>query len=406
MGPAVIQSILFFALGFLCAGLLALLIAPAVWRRAVRLTRKRVEASVPLTLDEIQADRDQLRAEFALSTRRLEMSVKELRDKAAAQLVEIGGGREELRQLAAERDEKDRSLGEIEARSDELKAELGRRQEELEQLAERLAESDQALAARASEFDRLNGLYETANLASVHRQAELLARAGEVDRLSTDLGMLMAERGGMEKRIGELEAELHGARDAARTEKKKAVDLEKRVERMLATVADREEAVERREKDLAQMRERLKGETTRRDELDARLTRALDEKLQLEARVADLTARLADGRAKTAGKDASPEKRGDLEQRIVALTQENAKLRADAVARDGAGVPPGGQDARLREQMNEIAAGVIALTARLDGPDSPIRAVVGTPAGNASPDRPLSLADRVRALMAGPASAN
>ena len=35
-----IQSILFFALGFLCAGFLALMVAPAVWRRAVRLTQE------------------------------------------------------------------------------------------------------------------------------------------------------------------------------------------------------------------------------------------------------------------------------------------------------------------------------------------------------------------------------
>ncbi|RWX60080.1 hypothetical protein EN780_32935, partial [Mesorhizobium sp. M4B.F.Ca.ET.089.01.1.1] len=69
-----VQSILFFALGFLCAGFLALLIAPAIWRRAVALTRRRVEASMPLTLAEIQANKDQVRAEFAMSTRRLEMS--------------------------------------------------------------------------------------------------------------------------------------------------------------------------------------------------------------------------------------------------------------------------------------------------------------------------------------------
>ncbi len=69
-----IQSILFFALGFLCAGFLALMVAPAVWRRAVRLTRRRIEASVPLSLGEIQADKDRIRAEFAMSIRRLEMA--------------------------------------------------------------------------------------------------------------------------------------------------------------------------------------------------------------------------------------------------------------------------------------------------------------------------------------------
>ena len=97
-----IQSILFFILGFLCAGFLALMVAPAIWRRAVALTRKRIEASVPLSLTEIQADKDRMRAEFAMSTRRLEMSIKAFKEKAAAQIIEINRNREELKRLATE----------------------------------------------------------------------------------------------------------------------------------------------------------------------------------------------------------------------------------------------------------------------------------------------------------------
>ena len=84
-----IESILFFSLGFLCAGFLALMVAPALWRRAVVLTRRRIESTVPLSLNEIQADKDRMRAEFAMSTRRLEMSIKSFREKAAGQIVEI-----------------------------------------------------------------------------------------------------------------------------------------------------------------------------------------------------------------------------------------------------------------------------------------------------------------------------
>ena len=65
------QSSLVFILGFLSAGLIALIVAPMVWRRAVALTRKRIEASMPLTQAEIQADKDRMRAEFAMATRRL-----------------------------------------------------------------------------------------------------------------------------------------------------------------------------------------------------------------------------------------------------------------------------------------------------------------------------------------------
>ncbi len=89
-----LQSILFFVLGFLCSAFLALMVAPAIWRRAVVLTRKRIEAAVPLSVAEIQADKDRMRAELAMTIRRLEMNVQSLREKSAAQAIEISRGRE------------------------------------------------------------------------------------------------------------------------------------------------------------------------------------------------------------------------------------------------------------------------------------------------------------------------
>jgi hypothetical protein len=61
-----IENMMYFALGLLVAGLIALIIMPAVWKRAVRLTKRRIEAATPITLSEFRADKDQLRAEFAL----------------------------------------------------------------------------------------------------------------------------------------------------------------------------------------------------------------------------------------------------------------------------------------------------------------------------------------------------
>src|SRR4029079_14460464 len=79
---SMIEPIMFFGLGFLAAALLGLGIVPFVHGRAVRLTVRRFEAATPLSMAEIQADKDQLRAEFAMSTRRLEMSVDQLKGKS------------------------------------------------------------------------------------------------------------------------------------------------------------------------------------------------------------------------------------------------------------------------------------------------------------------------------------
>src|SRR5689334_25169613 len=101
---------MYFALGLLAAGLLALAIMPAVWRRAVRLTKKRIEAATPITMAEFRADKDQLRAEFALSTRRLEMHVEALRRRLSDQLRDVNRKRNEV---TAIRDERESQLGQI-----------------------------------------------------------------------------------------------------------------------------------------------------------------------------------------------------------------------------------------------------------------------------------------------------
>jgi hypothetical protein len=87
---AMIESIMYLAIGFLFAGLIGVAFAPLVHGRAVRLTVRRLEAELPLQMGEIQAGKDLLRAEFAMATRRLELMIEQLRNKNAGQLIELG----------------------------------------------------------------------------------------------------------------------------------------------------------------------------------------------------------------------------------------------------------------------------------------------------------------------------
>ncbi len=97
-----IESIMYFGVGFLVAALLGLLFIPLVHNRAVRLTMKRLEASTPLSISEIRADKDQLRAEFAVSTRRLEMRIEKLKAQTTPQLAELGKKTDAINQLKKE----------------------------------------------------------------------------------------------------------------------------------------------------------------------------------------------------------------------------------------------------------------------------------------------------------------
>ena len=85
-----IEWAMWFALGFLSAGILALLLMTAVWRRAVRLTTRRVRAAVPAGVDAVRAEADLLRARHAREGRRFELALADLRHRNAEERLEAG----------------------------------------------------------------------------------------------------------------------------------------------------------------------------------------------------------------------------------------------------------------------------------------------------------------------------
>ena len=145
-----IENIMYFALGALAASLLALAILPAVWRRAVRLTKKRIEAATPITMAEFRADKDQLRAEFALSTRRLEMNVEALRRRLSEQLRDINRKRSEVGAIKGERDTHLQQMRELEEREAELRRRILDLEKESADLTQRLRMRDQRHKRRAA----------------------------------------------------------------------------------------------------------------------------------------------------------------------------------------------------------------------------------------------------------------
>jgi hypothetical protein len=396
----VIESVLFFILGFLTAGFLALMVAPAIWRRAVALTRRRIEASVPLSLADIQADKDRMRAEFAMSTRRLEMSIKSLKEKTAAQLVEINRGREELKRLTAERDGQDQVVSELEAKVAGLRAELGRREDQLRELADRLAEAERLLEERTLELEKMGRAYDEASLSASNRQIELVVRETEVEKLAGDFQLLRGQHKEAEQRMRDLAADGKAARDALKAERKKVTEIEKKLER--------------NERELARLREQVEGNVPE-DDLNAKLVEAQKEKAELEAKLADVMRQITTLLSDSGGGDMEKavttlaEDRSRLEARLTALTRENRRLKSELAAHERAEAADWDDErqgnALLREQIYDLAAEVVALTAKLEGPDSPINKALATPAKALTPAGPhekiTSLAERVRALQKG-----
>ncbi len=84
-----IEMVMLAALGFLTAALLALFISPFYRRRVARLTTEMLKRSMPLTEAEIRADKDRLRAEFAIRIHKLETKGEEAAEASARQMVEL-----------------------------------------------------------------------------------------------------------------------------------------------------------------------------------------------------------------------------------------------------------------------------------------------------------------------------
>ncbi len=115
---------MYFGIGFLVATLLGLLFIPAIHNRAVRLTAQRLQTMIPQSVAEIHAEKDLLRAEFAQSTRRLEIAMEEMQNRLATQLGELSRKTNTINQLKTNLSEKAVVITALELRCQTLRDQL------------------------------------------------------------------------------------------------------------------------------------------------------------------------------------------------------------------------------------------------------------------------------------------
>jgi len=193
-----IQSGMLIALGFLAAVLLGLLVAPALWRRAVRLTTRRIKTTIPLSDMEIEADRDRIRAEYAIKMHKLEMLVDQVKLTGARQQIEINRRDARVNMLEADLEQLKASYEEAQNAKRVLEQTIEAR---LPKLEARLADAKKVLQARESEVSELNStaqkqvraLASARSLNDEHRKE--LARLGDLlsEKVPTGEAGLRAE---------------------------------------------------------------------------------------------------------------------------------------------------------------------------------------------------------------------
>jgi hypothetical protein len=176
--------LLFGALGFLVGCLLALALASPLWNRAVKLTTRRLEATMPMTLNDIQADKDQLRAEFAIELRKVEVALDKAREKAARELIEANKRRAELTALGADLTSSRAKLQENENANRVLQQTIKRR---LPDLDTRLKAAKKALAELESVNAELRTTIASQSDALKTARSTLHNQRADIDRLRAAL---------------------------------------------------------------------------------------------------------------------------------------------------------------------------------------------------------------------------
>jgi chromosome segregation ATPase len=415
-----IEPIMYFGIGFLFAALIGLVVIPLVHGRAVRLTMQRLEAATPLSMAEIQADKDQLRAEFAMLTRRLEMSVEQLKNKTTSQLAEIGKKGDAINRLKIELGEKTATIFALEARDKALRDQLRATEDEISAKTDAMHDAQRALSDKQAELAKAMGeIDEQSNFAAAQKveivslktQVEALkdrltAAGNEVkeaeDRRKAEQVELKAatqeleeERGKVEnlgRRVGELEQHLAAQSAEAEILGRRAGELETRL-------GEQSRLLTETEFELRQLRGQI--ETAHKTETDLRAAivelddRASSISGQLRAEKAQLQAEL----------DRTKDERDRLARDLDTIKRETEEAWASERV----------ENALLRERINDVAAEVARLASALEGPNSPIDAILaaermrGRPPASESTNGEANigetssangnLADRIRALQ-------
>ncbi len=195
-----IEQIMIFALGFLSAGLLTLLFLPAFWRRAMTLSKRRLEMQMPLSMAEIVSERDQLRAEFAADQRRLEQRLENTEAGRSHDKIELGKrmlyGVTLAEDLAAVRRENAETVSLL----DTATRSIAQAEAELSTTAKQLYDVENALERRGMALAELSGRHEAlTNQSNGQRtsiaglETQLAGRDADIEVQLRDLSTLRLE---------------------------------------------------------------------------------------------------------------------------------------------------------------------------------------------------------------------
>lgn len=395
-----IEFILLFALGFLTAVILGLLAAPTVHKRIVRFAEDRLKATMPLSPQEVRAQKDAARAGYAAENARTSQLLKREREKNVNLLVQNGAIQKEAQRVAGENADLHAQLADMNVEAADLRSAARQQELNIERLKATLADVERDNVKKGIDIKTLTRQLDHVSAEVDSLKIDLAAYDAEVENLKSRMAGLRDERETLREEIKaesaksrELEARL--ARDETRLRQ-----LDAKLAREIASNADKDNFLERRAAEIERLKAKVRESGT--DLRDA--AKAL--------RAAGLTVPIRKD------KKPSPTSNADDQQATAAVTDnmqtdpittrttaidltvatEYARNRATALADRLTHSTSDAHDDAIREEIADIAATMVALTAAKEGSNSPIPALLQM-AKEADGSAGMSLAKRSRDML-------
>lgn len=376
-----IEYALIFAMGFMAAALLAMLLAPAIHRRVVLYTENRLKATMPLSPQEIRAQKDMVRALYAAENAKTQHALLREREAGIALKLQNETLSAEAGRLVAENKDLKTQIDEMSTEAADMRSGLRRADLDMATVRETLKRVEIATAAKDVELEdrahRIGRLVSDID----HMRIEAMSRDTEIDTLKTRIQFMRDEREELRRENKLLAKRAKDAEIRLTQEEHKVLRLEDSLARDAAERADASSALERRQRELADVRAKLKA-------ANLQLRNAQRGLKQAGLPLPEITDDPTMPEDQNSTPRLSPDLlENDIRHRQTALTERLLKASSSAA------------DNELREELGDIAAKMILLTSMRENAGegtSPIGEFL-LPTARGS-NAPLSLVDRVLAL--------
>jgi hypothetical protein len=383
----VIEYALLFGLGFLTAMLVGLLLAPAIHRRIVKFTEARIVATMPVSPQELRAQKDMVRAEMAASVARTGHDLRQERQKAADLSVKHDVLSKEAGRLYGENVDLRNEMDELTIQAGELRSSLRSEEMKIGRLHEDLSATQHSERLKDSRIDELLHRLQQVTMDIDNLKIDLVTRDTEAESFRSRINALRDER---ETLRGELKLMTTRAKDAElrlAREENRAVRLEDRLNAEVSGSVDKDTVIERRISEINRLKERLKGVNS-----EARTMRANAPKPVTSTRIRNAAAN-SDGTIEVV---AHPMPTAIITDERVSELVDDVRGQATAAADMLVNLNDTAHDDALRGELANIAAKMIAIVGQKEGANSPIRSMISGKPGQSGR---VSLSERASKLL-------